>query len=172
MLKYRRMAACFKGSSAPVFSLLWDLTSHICYSRKKKKIHLKQEIYSKGNINLPGQKKEGQEGISRPKPKAGAGVGGLLPPPPGGVKLAPPPAPAAAASTAPAPAAAAAAPPASNVDILGQLSGAPSNPTPAPAVAAGGSDSWGDFTSAAAAPKPPPPRLVPPLSRTYSDLRL
>ncbi|XP_071515124.1 NECAP-like protein CG9132 [Panulirus ornatus] len=105
-------------------------------------------------INMKITKKEGQEGINRPKPKGGSGNLGLLPPPPGGVKLAPPPAPASASTSPAAPPA-----PTSNVDILGELSGAPSNPMAQPAVAGGAGESWGDFASASA--KPPPPSNPP-----------
>lgn len=91
------------------------------------------------------QKKEGQEGTNRPKPKAGGAVGGLLPPPPGGVKLAPPPSPAAASKIGSG----------SNMDILGDVSNTSPNLDTKPA-ATGGGESWGDFTSAP--PKPQPAR--------------
>lgn len=89
------------------------------------------------------QKKEGQEGTNRPKPKAGGAGGGLLPPPPGGVKLAPPPAPAAASKVSSG----------SNIDILGDLSNSSANSDSKPA-ATGGTESWGDFASAPAKPQP------------------
>ncbi|KAG7162512.1 Adaptin ear-binding coat-associated protein 1-like [Homarus americanus] len=92
-------------------------------------------------------KKEGQEGTSRPKPKAGPGGLGLLPPPPGGVKLAPPP----GATTSPS---------SSSGDILEDLSGVSGNPVAQPGAAGGTGESWGDFASAAV--KPPPPSSNPP----------
>ncbi|KAK4297982.1 hypothetical protein Pmani_029632 [Petrolisthes manimaculis] len=100
-------------------------------------------------INMKITKKEGQEGTGRPKPKAGGGGLGLLPPPPGGVKLAPPPAPAATSTPRTAPA--------TNMDIMGDLSGQPGQPE----TGAGGGESWGDFASAAPT-KPVPPSNPPP----------
>jgi len=67
-------------------------------------------------INMKIAKKDGQDGVAKPKPRVEGG--GLLPPPPGGVRLAPPPASAPAAPS----------------------------PTPAPAQSQG--DGWGDFSSA------------------------
>ncbi|XP_042233522.1 NECAP-like protein CG9132 [Homarus americanus] len=98
-------------------------------------------------INMKITKKEGQEGTSRPKPKAGPGGLGLLPPPPGGVKLAPPP----GATTSPS---------SSSGDILEDLSGVSGNPVAQPGAAGGTGESWGDFASAAV--KPPPPSSNPP----------
>ncbi|XP_045606070.1 NECAP-like protein CG9132 [Procambarus clarkii] len=103
-------------------------------------------------INMKITKKEGQEGINRPKPKGGAGGLGLLPPPPGGVKLAPPPGPAGITTSSPPSAA-------SNLDILGDLSDAPSSPASQTGAGSGTGESWGDFASAAV--KPPPPSNPP-----------
>jgi hypothetical protein len=42
-------------------------------------------------INMKITKKDGSEGGSKAKKPLGGGLGGILPPPPGGVKIAPPP---------------------------------------------------------------------------------
>ncbi|KAE8739530.1 hypothetical protein FOCC_FOCC014950 [Frankliniella occidentalis] len=98
-------------------------------------------------INMKITKKDGSEATVKPKSRP-TGMGGILPPPPGGVgKIAPPPkvtptsSPSHVASN-----------PVPGMDLLNL--GGPSTTETASSPAAGNIESWGDFTTAK--PNPPP----------------
>ncbi|CAL4069096.1 unnamed protein product [Meganyctiphanes norvegica] len=91
------------GDRSDSFDLNVALQDHFKWIKKEEDAEKEKEEGGAPNLDLgfkDGQtikismkiaKKEGQEGVIRPKAKTGGGGLGILPPPPGGMKLPPPP---------------------------------------------------------------------------------